>query len=195
MVADGLHLHKTAFAAFDVRGYDSGVRSDVGAGFRLLAVLVLLYAAFNASIIPLADNSVLTCWEMPAPIMGDYASGEPLGFGTAAFGAGVLAERLGLPRHHRHLHRNDEHGGIDSHEVARAPGRPRVFFGAQSQRICAGFAVVGLHGFDVPPGFCFSVLNNYFSIYLKSIGAGEALIGLGVAAAGVSELPIFWLSP
>jgi len=40
-----------------------------------------------------------------------------------------------------------------------------------------------------------SVLNNYFVLYITDIGGGEGLFGLSVAAASVSEIPIFLLSP
>jgi PPP family 3-phenylpropionic acid transporter len=44
-------------------------------------------------------------------------------------------------------------------------------------------------------GTAYAILNNYLVLYLTELGAGEGLFGLSVAAAGVSELPVFILSP
>jgi MFS transporter, PPP family, 3-phenylpropionic acid transporter len=43
-------------------------------------------------------------------------------------------------------------------------------------------------------GMSFSILNTYFILFFKSLGGGEALYGLSVAFASVSELPVFIFS-
>lgn len=43
-------------------------------------------------------------------------------------------------------------------------------------------------------GTCFAMLNNYFPIYLASLGASPGLFGLSIAAAALSELPIWGFS-
>jgi PPP family 3-phenylpropionic acid transporter len=41
---------------------------------------------------------------------------------------------------------------------------------------------------------CYSILNNFLVIYLDDLGAGEALYGLSIAAAGISEIPVYIFS-
>jgi len=43
-------------------------------------------------------------------------------------------------------------------------------------------------------GMSFSIINTYFIQFVKSLGGGEALFGLSVAMASLSELPVFLFS-
>jgi PPP family 3-phenylpropionic acid transporter len=43
-------------------------------------------------------------------------------------------------------------------------------------------------------GVAFAMFNNYLILFLKFLGAKESLFGLGTAFAGLSELPVFFLS-
>jgi MFS transporter, PPP family, 3-phenylpropionic acid transporter len=195
VVADGLHLHKRLLPLLTF-----GVMVPVAGlmwaqGFVALAILVLLYAALNASIIPLADNSVLNMLGDARADYGRLRIWGAVGFGAAAFGAGVLAERLGLRAIIIVYIAMMSLAALSATRLPAPPVVPRGLFGRNLKGLAMDSRWLAFVFAMFLAGVCFSILNNYFSIYLKSIGAGEALIGLGVAVAGVSELPVFWLSP
>ncbi len=195
IVADGLHLHKRLLPllAFGVMIPVAGLMW--AQGFVALAVLVLLYAALNASIIPLADNSVLHMLGDARAEYGRLRIWGAVGFGAAAFGAGVLAERFDLRAIIIIYIAMMSMAALSATRLPAPPVVPRGLFGRNFKGFALDSRWLAFVFAMFLAGVCFSMLNNYFSIYLKSIGAGEALIGLGVAVAGVSELPIFWLSP
>jgi len=195
VVADGLHLHKRLLPLLTF-----GVMLPVAGlmwaqGFAMLAVLVLLYAGLNASIIPLADNAVLSMLGDDRADYGRLRLWGAVGFGASAFGAGLLAERTGLRAIILVYVVMMGLAALTATRLPAPPVVPRGLLGRNFRGLVADSRWLAFMSAMFLAGVCFSVLNNYFSIYLKSIGAGEALIGLGVAAAGVSELPIFWLSP
>jgi len=155
----------------------------------------MLYAAMNASIVPLADNAVLHMLGDRRSDYGRLRLWGAVGFGGAALGAGILAERLGLRAVFVVYLVMMGLAGLVAIGLPAPPAVPRGLFGRNLRGLLRDRRWLTFLGGMFLAGACFSVLNNYFSIFLKSIGAGEALIGLGVAVAGISELPIFWLSP
>ena len=196
VTADAFHLHRRSLPllAFGVMLPVSGLMW--AQGFMVLAVLVLLYAAMNASIIPLADNSVLHMLGDAHANYGRLRLWGAVGFGGLHGWGRAARPTVRAALHLRRLCTHDEYGRPDRNQVCLRLPRRRA---ACLDGICGvlpatprwlGFMLAMFMG-----GICMSILNNYFSIFLKSIGAGEGLIGLGVAAAGLSELPVFWLSP
>ncbi len=193
--ADAFHLHRRLLPllAFGVMLPVSGLMW--AQGFAGLAVLVLLYAALNASIIPLADNSVLHMLGDNRADYGRLRIWGAVGFGASALGAGLLAQRFGLQFIVVIYVAMMVLAALTAIRLPAPPQAPRAFFGKNLRGLAGDARWLGFMIAMYMGGICMSILNNYFSIYLKSIGAGEGLIGLGVAAAGVSELPVFWSSP
>jgi MFS family permease len=193
--ADALHLHRRLLPllSFGVLLPVSGML--LAQGFIELAVLIMLYAAMNASIVPLADNAVLHLLGDQRSEYGRLRLWGAVGFGGAALGAGILAERLGLQVVFVVYLVMMALAGLVAIRLPAPPGAPRGLFGRNLRGLLSDRRWLTFLAGMFLAGACFSVLNNYLSIFLKSIAAGEALIGLGVAAAGLSELPIFWLSP
>jgi PPP family 3-phenylpropionic acid transporter len=193
VVADAFHLHKRLLPLLTI-----GVMLRAGlmwAQAIMLAVLVLLFAGLNASIIPLADNAVLSMLGDDRADYGRLRLWGAVGFGAAALGAGLLAERLGIRAIILVYVAMMSLAALTAARLPAPPVVPRGLLGRNLRGLAVDSRWLAFMAAMFLAGVCFSVLNNYFSIYLKSIGAGEALIGLGVAVAGVSELPIFWLSP
>jgi MFS family permease len=194
-VADALHLHRRLLPLL-IFGVLLPVAGLMAAQeFAVLAVLVLLFAAMNASIIPLADNAVLNMLGEARSEYGRLRIWGAVGFGASALGVGVLAERLGLDAIFLFYIGFMAMAGLAAVGLPAPASAPRGLFGRNLRGLFADRRWLVFLAAIFLAGACFSVMNNYFSIYLKSIGAGEGLIGLGVAAAGISELPVFYLSP
>jgi len=194
-LADALHLHKRLLPLLSF-----GVLLPVAGmmwaqGFAELAVLVMLYAGLNASIVPLADNAVLNMLGDRRSDYGRLRIWGAVGFGGAALGAGLLAERLGLRAVFVVYLAMMFLAGVAALRLPAPPALPRGLYSANLLALLADRRWLTFLAAMLLAGMAFAIMNNYFNLFLKSIGAGEGLIGLGVAAAGVSELPVFWLSP
>jgi PPP family 3-phenylpropionic acid transporter len=162
--------------------------------FWLLALAVAAYAFFNAPIIPLVDNSVLTLlgerrseygrqrlwgavgWGLSAPVAGWLAAQ----FGQAWIfvvylvliaGTMVAASRLPIHMDPR------EHSYWSGVRQLLSDSRWFIFLG-----------VILLCGIGS------TVISNYLFLYMGDLGASETLMGLALTAATVGELPVLFFS-
>jgi PPP family 3-phenylpropionic acid transporter len=171
--------------------------------FAWLALAALAYALFNAPVIPLADNAAL---ELLGDQRADYGRLRVWGavsYGIVAVAAGLLADRLGIAAAFVAFAALMV---VTALVATRLPAPPRLHRGAYWG---------ALRGLAANPrwlvflltiflgGMCISIFHNYLVVYMNQLGGSAALYGLAIAAASLSELPIFaygrrllaWLRP
>lgn len=193
-LADALRLHRRLLPLAITLTIIPLLAAPYVQTFIRLALLVGCFAVFIAPIIPLADSAVLAGLGNASSEYGKLRLWGSVGFGLAAWGAGILAEHVGIQAIFGA-------GALLMAAAAliavRMPGadlpNAEPFFAglgrlAANRRWLAFLSAVFLVGMS------YSILNNYLVIYLTSLGAGEGLYGLSIAAAGVSELPVMWFS-
>jgi PPP family 3-phenylpropionic acid transporter len=168
-----------------------GLAHDVG----LLVPLTLVYAFFLAPIAPLADHMTLTLLGEQRHLYGRQRIWGAVGFGLAAWVVGLLSERLGL----------------------RA-----IFVSFMCMMALCAVTALGLGGAQPPAaverggsglgellrkpswllfllsmflvGASVSAVNNFYPLFLQSLGGRVGLYGFSIALSTLSELPIFLLS-
>ncbi len=194
-IADAFNLHKRLLPLVIVGAMLPIPGFMESQAFVLLAVFVLMHSITTAPIVPLADNAVLEFLGDASDDYGKLRIWGAVGFGLAAWGAGYLAEKWGISTVFIVYMVGMALTALLARKFpAPPPIQPDSFLPGLRQMVrdrrWLGFLTAI---FIVGVGF--SILNNYFVIYLTDLGAGETLFGLSVAAAGVSELPIYMLSP
>ena len=194
MLADAFKLHRYLLPV-GTFGTLLPVALLLGASeFGALWLLVIAFAFFNGSIIPLADNAVLEMLDGDRAVYGKLRLWGAVGFGLSAWGAGVLTEQAGVPVL---IVLFISFMGLCGLVSTRLPV-PRVTtsesFSRNLKRLMLNPVWLGFLGAILLVGVCSSLLHNYYVLYLDELGAGEGLYGLSVAVAGVSELPVFFFS-
>ncbi len=194
MAADAFRLHGRLLPLSMLLAIPAAWLLAHSGGFWGLAGLVLVHAFLAAPIISLGDHAVT---ETLGPARYEYGRLRiwgAVGFGLAAWAGGALMERFGIQRSVL------GYVGMMSLGVLAATRLPRPRLAAaapfwQNLRVLSTdrrwYSFLG--GMFLA-GAGFSVINNYLILYMRSLGAGEGLFGLGTAIAGVSELPIFFFS-
>lgn len=191
-IADHFHLHRRLLPLV-MSGVILPVLLFPRAGtFALLAVLVLLYGLFNTPIIPLADNAVLEMLGEQRTQYGKLRIWGAIGFGLSAWIGGVLATRWSI---NAIFLCYPIMMGIGAFAATKLPAPtlvPADWSGLRNMltdRRLVSFLLTLLL-----VGASYSILNNYFILYVRQLGGSAELFGLSVAVAGVSELPVFFFS-
>jgi MFS transporter, PPP family, 3-phenylpropionic acid transporter len=158
--------------------------------FLPLAVLVALFAFSVAPVMPLVDHAVLEALGDDAHRYGRQRVWGAYGWGLSAPAVGWVTDRLGLSWMF--------YVYVAAMLVAllvafRAP----VGSAASGRRFGAGLATMLR---DVRwlaflftvfvGGICLSLSLNFLPLYMREIGADLTLVGFGITAATLSELPI-----
>lgn len=162
--------------------------------FWILALLVVWMAICLAPIVPLSDHAVLTLLGDQSYDYGKLRLWGSLGWGLGASGAGLIAERTGN-QYAFVVFLCLMAGGVVI--ATRLPVPHLEETQRQKPELHRFVADKRWWGFLVSVflfGLAMSTFNNYFSLFMKSLGAGEGLFGLSVAASSVSEIPIFFIS-
>jgi len=194
-LADALRLHQRLLPLAMLGTLAPALLLMRASSFPALAALVLLHAFCIAPVIPLADNAALALLGDDRHDYGALRVWGAVGFGLTAWGAGALVERWGMGLAFAIYACLMVVGALIA---ARLPA-PR--FAASEpywvglRRLSTDGRWLGFLAAVFMAGVCFAILNNFLVIYLTGLGAGEGLFGLSVAAAGLSELLVFALSP
>lgn len=163
-------------------------------GFWALAGLALVYAFAAAPIISLGDHAVTEALGPARYEYGRLRIWGAVGFGLSAWAGGSLMEHFGIQQS---VLAYVLMMGLGVFAAAHLP-KPRL---AEAAPFWKGVQILSTDrrwysflGGVFLAGIGFSAINNYLILYMRSLGAGEGLFGLGTAIAGVSELPIFFFS-
>ncbi len=196
ILADALHIHRRILPVLMLASLPVAGALPFLSKFSTLAVGIIVFGLCLSPVVALADNSVIQ--HLGAFGRADYGQLRiwgAVGWGLSAWITGLLVERLGMQMIFAgyifwmaicawvaiHLPPPGEH--IDSEpfwiSLRRFSGsRPWIIF------LAAVFLV----------GISTSTIQNFLSLLMKDLGAGESLFGLTLALSSLSELPVFFFS-
>ncbi|MAS35863.1 MAG: hypothetical protein CL610_17775 [Anaerolineaceae bacterium] len=164
--------------------------------FATLWVLISIYAFFNGSIVPQADNAVLVMLSNDDDnnAYGKLRLWGAVGFGLSAWGGGILAEQSGMPALFvMYLFFMFMCGLIATQLPAPRETSSEPFL-RNLRRLSTNYVWIGFLTAIFLVGLASSTIHNYLVLYITDMGGGEGLYGLLIAIAGVSELPVFFFS-
>lgn len=162
--------------------------------FTPLWLLVVMYAFFNGPIIPLADNAVLSMLGDDRAAYGRLRVWGAVGFGLSAWGGGALAEQFGVSVSFVLFVLFMFFCAL----IASRLPAPKVIndepFLRNLKRLSTNPVWLGFLTAIFLVGISSSLIHNYYVLYITELGGGETLYGLSIAAAGLSELPVFFFA-
>lgn len=194
-LADRFHLHRRLLPLSILMTLPPVLMLPTAHTFPALIALALWLSICLAPIIPLADNAVLS-------LLGDrrYEYGKlrlwgAVGWGLSAWLAGEVAQRVGVE------YVFGLYAGLMllcALVAARLPA-PRLEatepYWISLRRFTTDRRWWGFLAGALLFGLAMATVNNYYVLYVQSLGASDGLYGLSVAVAALSEIPIFFLSP
>ncbi len=210
-LADGLGRHRAVAVVTLVGGTVTGVLVSVGNDFATLLPFVAGLAVFAAPIVPLTDTAVLAGLGSERERYGRLRLWGAVGFGAASLVAGFAVDRFGLSwsftsfavlmvlallvslRLSWEAVRRDD--GVD---VGTPPYR--------SSRLSFRGLVAGMRDFATARwaalliaaligGAALAPTTTFLYLYLAERGAATGTIGIALAVATISEIPVmFWAS-
>lgn len=167
---------------------------SIGRTFQVLLVMVIFYAVFFSSILPLIDRSVIEIlgadrdqygkqrlwgavgWGMLAPISGlAVAKG---GLAWAFYGAAFLFACL----------------FVVSQLTPIQPVKIRVRYWKGIRGLLSSWQVVVFFMVALVGGMGLATIHNYLYLYLESLGAGTVTMGVSLTIATASELVIMYFA-
>jgi MFS family permease len=162
--------------------------------FSMLLVFVVLQAFCGSPIVSLADNAVMSLLGRERHRYGRLRLWGAIGFSASAMVSGEFITRAGFAPS---LAIYVSLMGLAALVAIRLPAPDLITPPALSElrglnrdaRWVAFLAALVL------VGTCSAILNTFFVLYMTDLGASAAVLGLAVAVAGVSELPVFLLAP
>ena len=162
--------------------------------FLLLVVFVTIYAFFVSPIMPLIDNSVIEMLGEHKNQYGRQRYWGAVGWGLAAPLVGWLVERNGMRWYFYGflgLMLFALYTSTRMH-VTRASIGARFWSGLRAlvtSRTWLLFLVAVFLG-----GMSMAMISNFLFLYMDDLHAGEALMGLSLTVATLSEIPVMFFS-
>lgn len=188
--ADRLHLHRRILNIAILLAPIAIFLLSRASNYYLLVSFVLAYACFVAPIIPLLDSAALEVARIHGHAYGEIRVGGTIGWIISVWLVGILIETFDM---HWLFYAYSAFMGVTlifsffqppRRESLRSPlwknlslliTNPSIIFFLSSTFLVA----VGT-----------GAVQNFFSLYLDGIGAGEGIIGLAWALAALSEVPV-----
>ena len=193
-IADRTHRHKQVLVLAICSAVTAVLLLSRANTFSLLIPLIALYAFFVAPIMPLIDNAVLGLLGANKNRYGRLRLWGAVGWGVAAPLVGLLVDRTGL------------HWIFFSY-AALMLGNLLLILRLPVDRTSVGQSFWrGFHHLLTNKRwvlFLLSVLigsigramiNNFLFLYMDGRGVSKGLMGLSLAVASISELPIYFFS-
>lgn len=159
--------------------------------FVPLLLCAILWNAFLAPILPLADSATMFMLANKKAMYGRVRLGGTIGFGLAATIAGVLVQNYGL----RLLFWGcailwflawivSQNLAYNSVQTSNSAGSWRILLTNRRWQLFLMIAFAG--------GLAVSVSNNYLFAFMKQLGASETTMGLSLTIGTLSEIPVFF---
>ena len=193
-LADGLHIHKflLPFAAFSavIPAYLLSQADQ----FLTLMILIMIQVFLIAPLVPLTDSAVLEMLGDDRATYGKLRLWGGVGFGVAGWLSGELIEHHGFDVVFALYIVLMVMTGLTV--MLLPPPKPKPaepFFRNLRQLLTDNTMRVFLAAVFIM-GIANTFIFSYFALFMDYIGADGGLIGLSVATASLSELPIFFLS-
>lgn len=193
-LADRKHIHKKLLTAMMVLSPIAMAVLAQTNQFALLIALVSVQAFLSAPISALADNAVL---EMLGEQRHHYSRMRlwgSIGYALTALGGGFIIDRVGINAAMIAYVLLMWAGAFVTTRLPAAreihPAHLRDLGRVLTDRRWIWFLTA-----LVLVGFCSSIFNNYFALFLNKLGASTTLYGIAIVTSNISELPIFLLAP
>ncbi len=159
-----------------------------------MILLISCYAFLASPITALADNATMSMLAEEKEKYGRIRLGGTIGWAIAATIAGIVAERYGLKYSFwsagalLFLGLLVSQGFVFSRPGEKVSIRDgvRTLLTRRSWVIFMAIALVA--------GIGFAALNNYFTFYMEQAGISKAWMGIAMALATISELPLMFFS-
>jgi PPP family 3-phenylpropionic acid transporter len=161
--------------------------------FAPILLVSILFNIFFAPISSFTDSAAMFMLADEKEMYGRIRLGGTIGYGMAASIAGVLVENYGL--------RFAFWGCAAVLLVAFVVSQKLVYSPLKADVLAGG----GVRGLLMNPrwpifltvifagGLALAATNNYFSPYMKELGADESMMGLALTVGTISEIPVlFW---
>ncbi|MCC6168235.1 MAG: MFS transporter [Caldilineaceae bacterium] len=193
-LADATQRHRQLMVAANVGAIAAVLGLAQAQSLRGLLPLVMVYAIFNAPLMPLVDNSVMALLGERSADYGKQRLWGAVGWGVAGGIAGLLVDRWGISFS---FFAFAVWMALGLAVALRLPishaaiGRPFWvgLAGLLRDRRLAVFLITMLMA-----GIGMSTVNSFLFLYLEDLGARASLMGLSLTIATLSELPVFFFS-
>lgn len=193
-LADRFHLHRRLLPLSILMTLPPALLFPTAHTFPALMALALWLSVCLAPVIPLADNAVLSLLGDRRHEYGKLRLWGAVGWGLSAWLSGEIAQRMGI----QYVFGLYAVLMLLCVLVAARLPAPRLEAAApywtSLRRFMADRRWWGFLAGVLLFGMAMATINNYYVLHLQALGASEGLYGLSVAAASVSEIPIFFLS-
>jgi MFS transporter, PPP family, 3-phenylpropionic acid transporter len=194
-LADATRRHKLVWLMAILGTWGAVLALSSTASYALLIAIVIGHALFGAPIVPLADSAVISLLGERRDRYGTQRFWGAIGWGISGLLIGIVIERYGLRW---------------------------SFIGSLIMMACAGLMAAGIPVVDVAlkrsygkdlrsllfnkswlvfllamliGGLYMAVEMSYLMLYMQSLGAGEALMGIALVLSTLGELPVWALAP
>lgn len=164
------------------------------AEYSLLIPLVIAYAFFSTPIIPLLDNAALEALETHGGTYGGLRVWGSIGWMASTWIVGELIDKFDTPWL---FYSYITLMGLTFIVSIFQPVRRKIFQPSLSKNLGHLvtrrdfiFFIISILFLAVTTGS----VNNFFSLYMDGLGAGEGAIGLAWSIAALSEIPIMLIS-
>ncbi len=161
---------------------------------QALIPIVIVNAFFMAPIIPLVDSTVLTMLGERRSLYGRQRLWGAIGWGITAPVAGWMMDRVGMT------------GGFGSYvlmmfgcfvvAIGLPVGRSHISgsFRRGARGLLGNWQWLVFLASILIGGIVMSIEMSFLFLYMNSLGASKALMGLSLAVATISELPVWFYS-
>jgi PPP family 3-phenylpropionic acid transporter len=189
-IADATRRHKRVLvASMAGAGVAALILSQTGA-FWAIALIVAAYAFFNAPVMPLIDNAVMTLLGDRRDRYGTLRLWGAVGWGVAAPLVGVLSDRYGL------IWPFIGYGIlvlVEAGVVLRLPFESdvqRVRYWSGVRRLLQNRGWLLFLATTFLNGVAQSGVMSYLFLYMDDLQASQTVMGIALTVATVSELPV-----
>lgn len=193
-LADATRQHRLIMSLAILSGVMALFIFPMLSAFVPIFAVAILYTVFIAPVSPFADSATMFMLANEKELYGRVRIGGTIGYGLAAFAAGMLVQDYGLRFafwgcaalfllmlgvSQQLIHGQRE---ID----APMGGSARVLLTSPRWLVFLTMAFAG--------GVMLAVQNNYFFSYLKELGADESTMGLALTIGTISEVPVLFFA-
>ena len=194
LIADGLQIHRILLPLAVAGTLPPVLLTGHTGAFELLLGLVACLAVFTAPVTPLADSATLALLGDQRSRYGAQRVWGAVGWGLSTLVAGALVERMGLTIAFPSYALIAALAVVVALLLPRA-SLPRVDLRSAALAMAHDIRWARFLGSVFLVGCCNSAINGFLTLYLQDLGAGGEQIGLAIAIASVSELPVMALAP
>ncbi len=194
LVADGLQIHRVLLPLAVAGTLLPVLLAGRTGSFELLLGLVAILALFTAPVTPLADSATLALLGDQRSRYGALRVWGAVGWGLSTLAAGALVQRLGLAIVFPSYALIGALAVLVAVLLPRA-SLPQVDLRSAALTMARDVRWARFLGCIFLIGCCNAMINGFLSLYLQDLGAGGEQIGLAIAIASISELPVLVFAP